>query len=141
MKSEKPSSFWKENLNFQFKTREWIIVSRVLNTSIPLPKNSKIPKTVFHKLQFNTFRIKFQCLQALPFNFKILGIFAKLLVAFGHFTVCSAAVVWKACPQQHWVAQPGLSTATHGHQNNNISKSWWIIRVTRSKLANITDIA
>ena len=45
-------------------------------------KNSKIPNTRFHKLQYNTFRIKFQRLELLPFNFEIPVIFTQLLVVF-----------------------------------------------------------
>ena len=45
-------------------------------------KNSKIPNTRFHKLQYNTFRIKFQRLELLPFNFEIPVIFTQLSVVF-----------------------------------------------------------
>ena len=33
--------------------------------------NAKIPDNLVHKLSFECFRIKFQCLERLPFNFKI----------------------------------------------------------------------
>ena len=33
--------------------------------------NAKIPDNLVHKLSFERFRIKFQCLERLPFNFKI----------------------------------------------------------------------
>ena len=51
-------------------------------------KNTKISKYIFHKLPFYTFRIKFWCLETHPFNFERNGLFEKVLVAFGHFTVC-----------------------------------------------------
>ena len=45
-------------------------------------KNSKIPNNRFHKLQCSTFRIKFQRLELLPFNFEIPVIFTQLSVVF-----------------------------------------------------------
>ena len=52
-----------------------------------LTKNTKIPKTVFYKLQFHTSRVQFECLDTLPFNFKILGGFAELSAPFSHYSV------------------------------------------------------
>ena len=44
--------------------------------------NAKIPDNLVHKLSFERFRIKFQCLERLPFNFKIYGISTVVLVVF-----------------------------------------------------------
>ena len=44
--------------------------------------NAKIQDDLVHKLSFERFRIKFQCLVWLPFNFKIYGISAVVLVVF-----------------------------------------------------------
>ena len=50
--------------------------------------NTKISKYTCHRLPFYAFRNKFECLETRPFNFERNGLFAKLSVAFGHFTVC-----------------------------------------------------
>ena len=44
--------------------------------------NAKIPDNLVHKLSFERFRIKFQCLERLPFNFKIYVISTVVLVVF-----------------------------------------------------------
>ena len=44
---------------------------RAMQSMLDMTVNAKIPDNLVHKLSFERFRIKFQCLERLPFNFKI----------------------------------------------------------------------
>ena len=45
---------------------------RAMQSMLDMTLNAKIPDNLVHKLSFERFRIKFQCLERLPFNFKIM---------------------------------------------------------------------
>ena len=44
---------------------------RAMQSMLDMTINAKIPDNLVHKLSFERFRIEFQCLERLPFNFKI----------------------------------------------------------------------
>ena len=76
--------------------------------------NAKIPDDLVHKLSFEPFRIKFQCLVQLPFNFKIYGISAVVLLVFNTpFLKLERRSVYDDLylPRaQHWVTSSVLVT-------------------------------
>ena len=55
---------------------------RAMQSMLDMSVNAKIPDDLVHKLSFEHFRIKFQCLERLWFNFKIYGISTVVLVVF-----------------------------------------------------------
>ena len=53
----------------------WTVSSvRAMQYKLDMTANAKIPDALAHKLSFEPFSIEFQCLERLPFNFKIYGI-------------------------------------------------------------------
>ena len=89
-------------------------------------KNSKIPNNIFHKLQCSTFRIKFQRLELLPFNFEIPVIFTQLSVVFSlpfwRVKVKYAVETWDEKKSFSVLLLSGKKTTTHSTDRDKSSE-------------------
>ena len=113
---------------------------RAMQYVLDMALNTKIPDDLVHKLSFECFRNWLQCLKRLWFNFKICGIFPQLSVVFTRLVFMRPFWSLITLITADQSMQLGMQLIKIHENNNTFYRSWWIIRVTRSRRANLTNI-
>ena len=140
--------------------RQMSVSVRAMQYVLDMNVNAKIPDNLVHKLSFERFRIKFQCLERLPFNFKIYVISTVVLVVFNTpFLKLDRRSVYDNLylPRVRYsflVTSVDLPQEEESHlsfsvsiprwkcQGKTITFLWWyVIRVTSLITANFTKIS
>ena len=121
-----------------------------MQSMLDMTINAKIPDNLVHKLSFERFRIKFQCLERLPFNFKI-TVFLLLFwwYSIRHFWRLTEGAfmtiyIYRARSFQEEESHLSFSVSIPRWkcQGKTITFLWWyVIRVTSLITANFTKIS